>query len=137
MEMKELEAEFRAARKAYRVAKQGHRESRIAFIDTFPAKDQDWIKQNEAAREMGRMAKLVTGKLESKKVTSVLYQGRTYETKQGIDQVLLPINEAKVWASEDTAFRISPLRQVFGDMGNQEAEDAVLAGTYQPPPGTP
>jgi len=67
----------------------------------------------------------------------VLYQGRTYETKQGIDQVLLPINEAKVWASEDTAFRISPLRQVFGDMGNQAAKDAVLAGTYQPPPGTP
>jgi len=86
---------------------------------------------------MGRMAKLITGKLESKKVTSVLYQGRTYETKQGIDQVLLPINEAKVWASEDIAFRISPLRQVFGDMGNQAAEDAVLAGTYQPPPGTP
>ena len=27
MEMKELEAEFRAARKAYRVAKKGHRES--------------------------------------------------------------------------------------------------------------
>jgi len=51
--------------------------------------------------------------------------------------VLLPINEAKVRASEDTAFRTSPLRQVFGDMGNQEAEDAVLAGTYQTPPGTP
>jgi len=86
---------------------------------------------------MGRMAKLITGKLESKKVTSVLYQGRMYDTKQCIDQVLLPINEAKLWASEDTAFRIPPLCQVFGDMGNQEAEDAVLAGTYQPPPGTP
>jgi len=81
--------------------------------------------------------KLITGKLESKRVTSVLYQGRTHNTKQGIDQVLLPINEAKVRALEDTAFWISPLRQVFGDMGNQEAEEAVLAGTYQPPPGTP
>jgi len=137
MEMKELEAEFRTARKAYRVAKKGHRESQIAFIDTFPAKDRDRIKQNETAREMGRMAKLITGKLESKKVTSVLYQGRTYDTRQGIDQVLLPINEAKVQASKDTAFRISPLRQIFGDMGNQAAEDTVLAGTYQLPPGTP
>jgi len=137
VDMKELKAEFRAARKAYRVAKKGHRESRIAFIDAFPAKDRDPIKRNEAAREMGQMAKLITGKLESKKVTSVLYQGRTYHTKQGIDQVLLPINEDKVWVSEDTAFRISPLRQVYGDKGNQEAEDAVLASTYQPPPGTP
>jgi len=133
MDMKELKAQFRAAKKAYQVAKKGHRESRIAFIDTFPAKDRDRIKRNKVAREMGRIAKLITGKLESKKVTSVLYQGRPYNTKQGIDQVLLPINEAKVWASEDTAFRISPLRQVFGDMGNQEAEDAVLAGTYQEP----
>jgi len=83
------------------------------------------------------MAKLITSKLESKKVTSVLYQGQTYDTKQGINQVLLPKNEAKVRASEDTAFRISPLCQVFGDTGNQEAEDAVLAGTYQPLPGTP
>jgi len=96
MEMKELEAEFQAARKVYRVAKKGHRESQIAFTDTFPAKDRDRIKQNETAREMGRMAKLITGKLESKKVSSVLYQGRTYNTKQGIDQVLLPVNEAKV-----------------------------------------
>jgi len=75
MDMKELEAEFRAARKADRVAKKGHCESRIAFIDTFPAKDSDRIKRNEAAREMGRMAKLITGKLESKRVTSLLYQG--------------------------------------------------------------
>jgi len=75
MEMKELEVEFRAARKAYRVAKKDHRESRIAFIDTFPANDRDRIKRNKTAREMGRMAKLITGKLESKKVTSVLYQG--------------------------------------------------------------
>jgi len=117
MEMKELEAEFRAARKAYRVAKKGHCESRIAFTDIFPAKDRDRIKRNETAREMGQMAKLITGKLESKKVTSVVYQGRTYDTKQGIDQVLIPINEAKVRASDDTAFRISPLRQVLETWG--------------------
>jgi len=43
MEMKELEVEFRAARKAYQVAKKDHRESRIAFIDTFPAKERDRI----------------------------------------------------------------------------------------------
>jgi len=123
MDMKELEAEFRAARKAYRVAKKNHRESRTAFIDTFPAKDRDRIKRNEAAREMGRMAKAITGKLESKRVTSVLYQGRTYDTKHEIDRILLPINESKVWSSEDTAFRIPPLRQVLGNMGNQEAKD--------------
>ena len=56
---------------------------------------------------------------------------------QARHQVLLPINEAKVQASEDTAFQSSALCQVFGDMGNQEAEDVVLAGPYQPPPGTP
>jgi len=75
--MRGLEAKFRSARKAYRVAKKGHRESRIAFTDTFPAKEWDWIKQTEAAREMGQMAKLIASNLESKKVASVLYHGQT------------------------------------------------------------
>jgi len=100
MDMKELEDKFRSAKKADRAAKKGHCESPIAFMDTFPAKDRDWIKQTEAAQEMGQMAKLITANLQSKKDTSVLYQGRTHNTKQGIDQVLIPMNEAKVWASE-------------------------------------
>ena len=136
MDMTELEKQLRLARKDYKQAKVDHKQHRRSFIATFPPKIQDRIQRTEAAREQGRMARLITGKLESKKVTSVLHQGQTYDTKQGIDQVLLPINEAKVRSSEDTAFRIHPLVQVFGDRGNLAAEDAVLAGTCQPPPGT-
>jgi len=48
--------------------------------------------------------------------------------------VLLPVNKAKVHSSEDTAFLMSQLVEEFGYQGTEQMENAVLQGSYVPPP---
>jgi len=72
--------------------------------------------------------------LDSLQVKVVEHEGSVCDTKERIEEVLLPINKAKVHSSEDTDFLTSPLVEEFGYQGNEQTENAVLQGTYVPPP---
>ena len=126
----------KAALKQYRKAKKNHSEERRKYLDTLDRKDIDRLKRNEAAREKGRAAKLITGKLQSKSVTKVELNGRESTKKVDIENVFKAINYAKIRASDDTAFLQTPLRSIFGYRKDTPADDAVLSGTFQPPPNT-
>jgi len=67
-------------------------------------------------------------------VKVVEHEGSVCDTKERIEEVLLPVNKAKVHSSEDTDFLTSLLVEEFGYQGNEQTEKAVLQGTYVPPP---
>jgi len=79
------------------------------------------------------MAQAINGKLDSLQVKVVEHEGSLCDTKERVEEVLLPVNKAKVHSSEDTDFLTSPLVEVFGYRGNKQMENAVLQGSYVPP----
>ena len=125
----------RKAKKRYVKVKNKHAVYRARFINTLPPKDRDRLRRHEEQRELGRTAKRITGKLESKSVTKVEWQGQEMTAKQDIERTLLQVNEAKTRASEQTAFLQPPLLQEFGHKANNGNATRVLNGTYQCPPG--
>jgi hypothetical protein len=96
MPIEDILERIKEAKKLYSDAKKKHKEERVKFLDTFKPKDRDRLKQNEAARELGRIAKHVNGKLESKSVTMCLTDGVEYHTKAGIEGVLNTVNYSKL-----------------------------------------
>lgn len=134
LSLEDLFAELKKARQDYQAARKNHRDERVAFLDTLSPKDRDRLKRREAARENGRIAKLINGKLESKSVTQIEINGQECTRKVAIENALKDINYKKLRASDDTAFLMHPLRQEFGDRNDTPASDQVLQGTYQPPP---
>jgi hypothetical protein len=79
------------------------------------------------------MAKSVNGKLKSKSISRVEHEGQEYITQQAIEDILLPVNEAKIQASANTPFMQSPLVDEFGYKANRPAHDQVLKGTFITP----
>ena len=129
----EMEDRRRKAKRRYFKAKRKHRDLRKTFLDTLPPKDRDRLKRHEKQRELGRCAKLITGKLESKSVTKVELDGVEHTTKESIEAVLLDVNREKTRASDDTAFMMEPLLSEFGYRNDTQAAQEVLDGTYVPP----
>ena len=123
---------LKSTKKAYREAKKNHDSLRIAFIDTLSPKDRDRLKRVEAQRELGRAAKRVTGKLESKSVMKVIINGQECTKRSEIEPALCNINYSKIRASDDTTFLQPDQLQEFGAQGETEASDEVLEGTYTP-----
>jgi hypothetical protein len=80
------------------------------------------------------VAKNISGKSASKSVTKVEHQGREYTTQADIESVLLPVNEAKIRASEESPFMQMPLLGDFGYRKNTTFHEQVLQGTYLQPP---
>jgi len=105
-----------------------------AFWDTFDPKVRDRLKRHEQAQNLGRTARAINGKLDSLQVKVVEHKGSLCDTKELMKEVLLPVNKAKVNSSEDTDFLTSPLVEAFGYQGNEQTENAVLQGSYVPPP---
>ncbi|MGL5934074.1 MAG: hypothetical protein ACRCZI_00475, partial [Cetobacterium sp.] len=122
------------ARANYRKAKKQHEQHRIEHIKKMPKNIQDKILRAERQRKLGRVAKGVTGKLVSKSITKVEYEGQEYTTQEDIERILLPVNEAKIRASEQTPFMQEPLLQEFGYREPRQTHEQVLQGTYQIPP---
>ena len=120
----------------YRKAKKEHDDSRLKFIDTFPAKDRDRIRRHEEQRKIGRLARLVTGKLTSKSVTKVIVNGTECTNKKEIESALFDVNEAKYQASATTPFLQQPLVECFGYRSSEPANSEVLDGTFIAPPNT-
>ena len=136
MSVDDMIEQLNIQRKAYRNAKKKHKEERITFLDTLDPKDKDRLQRNEKAREKGRIAKMITGKLQSKSVTKAIVDGHEYNTKVEIEDTFKTINYAKIRASDDTAFLQEPLVSVLGYCEDQPADDAILQGTFIPPPHT-
>jgi len=134
MSLDDLEAQLCLAHSAYRKAKKDHMALREAFWDTLDPKVRDRLKRHEQARNIGRMARAINGKLDSLQVKVVEHEGSLCDTKERIEEVLLSVNEAKGHSSEDTDFLAFPLVEEFGYQGNEQAENAVLQGSYAPPP---
>jgi len=134
MSLDDLEVQLLLARSAYQKAKKDHVALREAFWDTFDPKVQDRLKRHEQARNLGRMARAINGKLDSLQVKVVEHEGSLCDTNERIEEVLLPVNKANVHSSEDTDFLTSPLVEDFGYQGNEQTENSVLQGTYVPPP---
>jgi hypothetical protein len=84
---------------------------------------------------MGRSAKRITGKLESKSVTKVEWQGQEMTSCEEIEHTLLEVNRAKTRSSEHTPFLQHPLVEEFGFQADNANAQAVLDGTYTPPVG--
>jgi len=96
----------------------------------FDPKGRDRLKRHEQARNLGRMARAINGKLDSLQVKVVEHDGALCNTKEQIEEVLLPVNKAKVHSSEDTDFLTSPLVEEFGFQGNEQTENAILQGLH-------
>ena len=93
MSISEMEEHRKTAKEKYHEAKKQHRDLRLSFLDTLDSKTKQKLKRHEKQREMGRLAKAITGKLESKSVTKVELDGIEYTTKlDGIEYTteLLP-----------------------------------------------
>ena len=101
-----------------------------AFWDTFAPKVRDRLKRHEQAWNLGHIVRAINGKLDSLQVKVVEHKGALCDTKERIEDVLLPVNKAKVHSSEHTDFLVSPLVDVFGYQGNEQVENEVLWGTY-------
>ena len=131
----QMETRRRKAKRAYLKAKKKHADLRTSFIKTLPPKDRERLLRHEHQRKMGRYAKAVTGKLESKSVTKIEHNGQEMTTQEAIEGVLLEVNRAKTRASDETDFMTEPLRSEFGTRNNTQAAEQVLNGTYMPPAG--
>jgi len=134
MSLDNLEAQLLLARSACQKAKKDHVALCEVFWDTFNPKVRDRLKRHEQARNLGRMAQAINDKLDSLQVKAVEHEGSLCDTKERIEEVLLPVNKTKVHSSEDTDFLTSPLVEEFGYQGNEQTENAVLQGFYVPPP---
>ena len=77
----------------------------------------------EVQRELGRRAKRVTGKLESKSVVKVIINGQECTKRSKIEPALWDINYSKIRASNDTTFIQPDQLQDFGTQGETEASN--------------
>ena len=99
----------RKAKAGYKRAKTKHKKHREKFLDGLPPKMRDQLKRVEQQRELGRLAKAVTGKLESKSVTKIEHNDQEMTSKEDIEAALLQINYEKMRASDNTPFMQEPL----------------------------
>ena len=86
----------------------------------------------EAQRELGRAAKRVRGKLESKSIMKVINNGQECIKHSGIEPALWDINYSKIRGSDDTTFLQPDQLPEFGAQGETEASNEGLGGTYTP-----
>ena len=108
-----MQEKRRKAKTGCKKAKQKHKKHREKFLDTLPPKVRDRLKRVEQQQELGRLAKAVTGKLESKSVTKVEHNGQEMTAKADTEAVLLQINHEKIQAFDNTPFMQEPLRTEF------------------------
>ena len=133
MTIQQLYDSLKASRQTYRQARDKHKEERIKFLDTMKPKDRDRLKRREQARDLGRAAKLVSGKLESKSVTKIEIDGKECTEKEEMEEALKHINYNKLRMCDNTPLLRPPLRQIFGDKNNPQNVSDILNGTFTLP----
>ena len=141
----DIVARYRQAWKDYWKAKPHAQSSRESFIDTFDEPYRTRLKQNEESRRKGRKAKEVTGKMDGGSVHQCLVKDPQdptgtrrilKNTKNGLEDAIIPASKAKHRQCVKTDFMVHPLQPQFGYSGNDWAIDQVLNGTFGIPVGT-
>ncbi len=140
MTVQEMEAALKKARTAYLLACKHDQQSRLDFIKTFPHSVRRRIETSEEQRRKGMSARRVTGKMQGGAVTKVIgtdAHGQPIEciTKSTIERACLDCNELKYRQCElqKTPFMTDPLLSIFGHLGETEAVQQVLDGTFHVP----
>ena len=123
------------ARQDYCLAKQSHVSSRESFLQSLGTKDSQHLLCVEKHQALGCAAKQVSGKLGNTSVTKVIFEGEELNDQHAVESALLRVNEAKIRSSELTPFLQEHLLSAFGIYNSTPATHAILAGTYQLPPG--
>ena len=144
MSVEDMTAALTEAYSAYKVARKSQESNRLKFIETFEPKHRDRILRNEEARRKGRVSKMVSGKSQGQGVVSI--QRSDYvngeevltecSTPAQVTETLMEVNSAKYQMCNQSPFMKEPLLSDFGYFGDTAAGQAVLNGTYVPPPGT-
>ena len=93
---------LKQAKKDYKTAKTKHKDLRKSFLDSLPSKDSKRILAIENSRALGRTARYINGKLDSKSVKRIEHEGRVLTEKEEIEQVLLEVNKEKMHRSAHT-----------------------------------
>lgn len=101
------------------------------------------LMQNEEIRSTYRRIRWMTDQGSRKGLMSVriptpddVNPARTIEDRSALEEACMDENARRFRQAQLTPFLRTPLVADFGPIGNQETVDRVLAGTYEPPPGT-
>ena len=122
-------------------------EARAAAGQSKAAKEIERIQREEKQRIIGRRLKSFRGKGYNGGMTAIIgpsdlpQQSQRqdwvqHDTQEDIEKVCAWENERRFRQTSDTPFMIPPLVNEVGYLGNTEAAESILAGTYTPPPGT-
>ena len=144
MSIDQMKEALKQAYEAYKEARKHHESNRLKFIETFAPKDRDRILKTEEARRQGRVSKMVSGKSKGQGVGGIqrsdIVDGNEVLTELNtpalVYETLLQINSSKYQQCDNSPFLQEPLLSEFGYFGNFANTEAVLEGTYVPPPGT-
>ena len=98
------------------------------------------LRTIEKQRTVSRNIKRMQGKLQRNATTQVFVNDqegrRLVTTKQAIEAACINENLERFTQSESTPFMQEPLLSALGFLADTPEADAILDGTYEPPPGT-
>jgi hypothetical protein len=133
MSKAEMEGKRRQAKDAYVKAKGDHEALRTKFLDTLPEKDRVRLQRHEEQRKIGRSAKWITGKLESKSVTKVEWQGQEMTSRNEIEHTLLEVNRAKNESVRTHSLpATAPCGRIWVPSGQRKCIGCVGGHVYSP-----
>jgi hypothetical protein len=144
MTIDDMKAALTLAYTTYKAARKHHEANRLSFIESFPKKHRERILRTEEARRKGRISKMISGKTQGQGVINVqrsdMVNGTEVLTEcitpDEMNTTLLEVNSSKYQQCNHSPFLQEPLLSEFGYLGDSPNTDAVLDGTYVPPPGT-
>ena len=127
------------ARKRYREAKSNAPTHRRSHLESLPPKQCNHYLRVEEQRRQGTIAHSITGKLKGARVSMVTTQNpdgqmTQHTTKRAVENAIIDANKFKYSQSTDTPPMQPSFVAEFGYTGNTPAAEAVLNGTYVPPP---
>ena len=136
---------IKLAMTCYKQAQKSHESSQLKFIESFDPKLRDRILRCEEQRCIGRLARLISKRIQTSSVTYVtrtrIVNGNKTDEEchspEAITSALLEANASKYKQSINSPFLHQPLLSDFGLLGDTPATEQVLNGTYIAPLGTP
>jgi hypothetical protein len=143
-------ANLKVARKSILASKKMAHLNRPKWLDAWAAakvykltvkKELEMKKRIEQQRRDARIIRRASSKLQSGGLTSVVApdsQGNWVELtkKEDIERALCAENALRFNQAKDTPLLQEPLFSEVGPLGIGPASQAILDGTYDPPPGT-
>jgi hypothetical protein len=141
LSLEDMQLKLNDSYASYKLAKKSHKSSRLSFAENFAPKDCD---RNEEAQQKGRLARVITGKIQGQGVTIIqhaeLRDGvevlTDCNTPAQINDTLMEVNSKKYQQCDASGFLQEPLLSLFGYSGQLEHTESVLDGSFVYPPNT-